>query len=157
MEPDVVELRDGRVLMIMRTQLGYIAASYSTDGGETWSKPERLGELKAPESPAKIGRIPATGDLLLIWNNNYEPGAGHCGTRNPLTAAVSSDEGRTWKHVRNLESNSEKSYAYTSLAFVRGRAILSYWDANAGTTVLSSRCRSLPVRWFCQGEDSPPP
>ena len=33
MEPEVIELRDGRVLMIVRTQLGYIAASYSKDGG----------------------------------------------------------------------------------------------------------------------------
>jgi sialidase-1 len=148
MEPDVVELNDGRLLMIMRNQLGTISTSFSADGGETWSKPGRLGNLKSPESPATIRRIPATGDLLLVWNNNYEPGKGHGGQRNPLTAAISSDDGQTWKNVRNLESNLTRSYAYTSLMFTRGRAVMSYWDANAGMTVLSSRFRSVPVRWF---------
>lgn len=37
MEPEVVELASGRLLMIVRTQLGHIATSLSTDGGEHWS------------------------------------------------------------------------------------------------------------------------
>ena len=33
MEPGLVELRDGRVLQIIRTQLGRIYRSFSGDGG----------------------------------------------------------------------------------------------------------------------------
>lgn len=146
MEPEVVEQRDGHVLMIVRTQLGHIAASDSKDGGDAWSRPEPLSSLKAPEAPATLRRIPATGDLLLIWNNTYVPGAGHGGRRTPLSAAVSDDEGQTWKHVRNLETDADHTYSYPSLIFVKDRAVLSYWDGSQGR--LSSRFRSLPIGWF---------
>lgn len=147
MEPDVIELRDGRVLMIARTQQGIIAAAHSEDGGETWGKPFALS-VKAPEAPATIRRIPATGDLLLIWNNTYKAGTGHGGRRTPLTAAISSDEGETWTHVKNLESRNDQTYSYISLFFPAGRAVTSYWVEEAGQ--YSLRFRSLPVGWFYQ-------
>lgn len=146
MEPEVIELRDGRVLMIVRNQLGFIGASYSEDGGDTWCEPTRLSNLKAPEAPATLRRIPATDDLLLIWNNTYVAGAGHGGKRTPLTAAVSSDEGKTWKHMRNLETRNDRTYSYPSLIFVKGHAVMSYWEGEGSR--LSSRFRSLPVSWF---------
>lgn len=146
MEPEVIELDDGRVLMIVRTQLGYIGRSYSSDGGETWSRLESLG-VRAPEAPSTLRRIPSTGDLLLIFNDNYEPGAGHGGKRTPLTAAISTDEGTTWKNVGNLESDPDRTFSYTSLTFVRDRAVMSYWESGEGRQ-LSCRFRSIPVSWF---------
>ncbi len=153
MEPEVVELRDGRVMMIVRNQLGYIGVSYSSDEGDTWSKPGRLSNLKAPEAPATLRRIPSTGDLLLIWNNNFTDGAGHGGKRTPLTAAVSSDEGKTWRNIRNLETRTDRTYAYTSLMFVKDHAVMSYWERDGSR--LSTRFRSLPVSWFYSNLDSP--
>lgn len=147
MEPEVIELHDGRVLMIVRTQLGYIAASYSRNGGDTWSKPVNWG-VKAPEAPATLRRIPSTGDLLLVWNDTYSKGKGHGGKRTPLTAAVSSDEGKTWKHVRNLETSPDNTYAYTSLTFIGPRALLSYYVRDEKSGRISSRFRSVPVGWF---------
>lgn len=146
MEPEVIELNDGRILMIIRTQLGYIGKSYSSDGGETWSKMETLG-VRAPEAPSTLRRIPSTGDLLLIFNDTFTPGAGHGGKRTPLTAAISSDEGMTWKNVGNLESDASKTFSYTSLIFVRDRAVMSYWESGEGRQ-LSCRFRSIPVSWF---------
>lgn len=152
MEPDIVELRDGRILMIMRNQLGTISTSYSSDAGDTWSEPKTLANLKAPESPATIRVIPSTGDLLLVWNDTYVPDADHGGPRTPLTAAISTDDGQTWRHQRNLESDAARTYAYTSLTFVRDRAVLSYWDEDRKTARYSSRFRSLPISWFYAGE-----
>ncbi|MCA9078582.1 MAG: exo-alpha-sialidase [Planctomycetaceae bacterium] len=146
MEPEVIELSDGRVMMLVRTQLGIIGKSYSDDGGSTWSEMESLG-LKAPEAPATLRRIPSTGDLLLIWNNTFEEGAGHGGRRTPLTAAVSPDEGETWHHVRNLETNPESTFSYTSLIFVQDRTVMSYWETLESGRY-AARFRSLPVSWF---------
>ena len=146
MEPEVVELVDGRVLMIVRTQLGYIGKAYSSDGGDTWSQLETLG-VRAPEAPSTLRRIPSTGDLVLIFNDTFTPGAGHGGKRTPLTAAVSSDEGVTWRIVGNLESDASKTFSYTSLTFVRDRAVMSYWESGEGRQ-LSCRFRSIPVGWF---------
>lgn len=148
MEPDVVELRDGRLLMIMRNQLGTISASHSGDGGETWSAPRSLAGIRSPEAPATIRVIPATGDLLLVWNDAYVPGADHGGPRTPLSAAISTDDGETWRPKRDLESDPARTYAYTSLIFVRDRAVLSYWDEDRNTARYSSRFRSLPITWF---------
>jgi len=144
MEPEVVELEDGRLLMIVRTQLGIIGTSLSTDGGEHWFAPSKL-PVTSPESPATIRTIPATGDLLLIWNNTFAAGANHSGKRTPLTAAISRDAGETWKHVQNLESDPQAMYAYTSVRFHKDRLMMSYYVTGADGK-LSSRFRSQPVR-----------
>lgn len=147
MEPEVIELNDGRILMLIRTQFGYVGKSYSKDGGETWTEIASLG-VRGPEAPATVRRIPSTGDLLLIWNDCFTEGAGHGGKRTPLTAAISSDEGDSWKIVGNLESDSTKTFSYTSLTFVGARAVMSYWESGPAAGQLSCRFRSLPVAWF---------
>lgn len=152
MEPEVIELNDGRAMMIMRNQLGTISTSYSNDGGDHWSEPSRLGDIAGPEAPATIRRIPATGNLLLVWNNTYAAGVDHGGIRTPLTAAISGDEGKSWKHVRNLESRNDQTYSYTSILFVKNRVLLSYWVQDRKTRLYSSRFRSLPLTWFYENE-----
>jgi sialidase-1 len=147
MEPEVVELVDGKLMMIIRTQLGHIATSLSEDGGDHWSAPSSL-PLESPEAPATIRAIPATGDLLLAWNNTYDKSKGHGGDRTPLTSAISSDGGKTWSHVRNLETDRQHTYAYTSLLFYKDRVLLSYYVSDNKSGRISSRFRSLPVRWF---------
>lgn len=66
-EPAVVELKDGRLLMLMRTYVGSFYRSFSTDGGETWSEPTDAG-IPAPGAMPTLVRIPKTGDLLLLFN-----------------------------------------------------------------------------------------
>jgi sialidase-1 len=151
LEPQVLEMNDGRLLMIVRTTLGYIAASYSTDGGETWSTPESWG-VRSPDAPATVRRIPATGDLLLVWNDRYQPGADHQGKRTPLTVAISQDEGKTWRHRRNLEGADDRTFAYTSLIFVQERVVMSYYDRDSKSGLMSNRFRSLPLSWFYAAE-----
>ena len=122
-------------------------ASTSTDGGDHWSAPSKLS-VQSPESPATIRRIPSTGDLLLIWNNGFTSGANHSGKRTPLTAAISSDDGQTWKNIKNIETDPDSGYAYTSLTFHRDRALLSYYVSDPKTNRISSHFRSLPIRYF---------
>ena len=102
-EPAVVQLKDGRLLMLGRTNVGRFFKSYSEDRGETWHEPVAT-ELACPPSPCTIKRIPKTGDLLVIWNqvSRWESMQGLF--RHRLSCAVSSDEGESWHHHRNLES-----------------------------------------------------
>jgi hypothetical protein len=130
-EPAVVELKDGRVMMLIRTDTGRINRSFSTDGGEHWTEPQAT-DLAAPSSPASIKRIPSTGDLLLVWNNANPSPDNRGEPRNPLTCAISSDEGQTWTHVHNLEDTPGADYCYVSITFDRGdRVILSYYERAA--------------------------
>ena len=99
-EPKIEELRDGRLLMVMRTQLGSVFKSISADGGQSWSKPQTTG-LMSPESCPALTRVPATGDLLLVWNHGrYDPTFDHYGKRTPLSVGLSTDDGETWKKIK---------------------------------------------------------
>jgi len=133
-EPGLVELKDGRILMIIRTDAGKIYRSFSKDQGLRWSKPEPT-QLTSPSSPASIKRIPSTGDLLLLWNNATK-------TRTPLTCAVSKDEGETWGHIKNLEDHPKGRFCYTSITFVNNRVLLTYYGI--GGLVFAS----IDVGWF---------
>jgi len=102
-EPAVEELKDGSILMIGRTDLGRQFVSKSADRGVTWSFPEPT-EIASAYAPLHLVRIPKTGNLMIIWNQ-VSPKEILAGLhRHRLSAAVSTDEGRTWKHHRNLES-----------------------------------------------------
>ena len=108
-EPAVVELQDGRVLMLARTNLGRFFQSYSDDRGDTWYQAQPTGLACFP-SPCNISRIPSTGDLLVIWNqlSAWEIRAGLY--RHRLSCAVSGDDGLTCRNHRNLESLDDTSY-----------------------------------------------
>lgn len=144
MEPEVIEMDGGRLLMHFRTQLGHVAACESEDGGETWGEAKSWG-VTAPEAPTTVRRIPSTGDLLMVWNDSVRPGEGHGGPRTPLSASVSRDGGRSWSRPIAVEGSDRETYAYTSIAFHRGRALLTYYVGPATGERLSSRFRSIPI------------
>lgn len=144
MEPGVVPLGDGRLLMVIRNQMGCIYTSFSRDRGATWSEPQPT-DIDSPESPATIKRILRSKDLLLVWNNN---GAGSR-QRSPLTAAISKDNGRTWANVRDIEDDPTSNYAYISVDFAKDRVLLTYYDHPKGGG-WNLRFRSIPLRWFTE-------
>jgi hypothetical protein len=139
-EPAAVELRDGRVLMFLRTGLGGQFQTVSGDGGETWSEPT-LTALRGTAAPVSLERIPATGDLLAVWNHD----AGSPRARNPLTAAISRDEGSTWEHFRDLENAPGDAFAYPSVTWVGDRALVTYFGYKGGNSLF---LKAIPVAWF---------
>lgn len=143
-EPGVVELRDGSLMMWIRTDQGKIYRCDSKDRGETWSTPEPMA-LDSPLSPQSIKRIPATGDLLLVWNNSPDK-------RFPLTAAISKDDGKTWVNMRNLDEDAAHTYAYTSIEFLKDRALFTYYAGPPvgvrGEPRWSLKLKAVPMGWF---------
>lgn len=102
-EPTVVELKDGRLLMHCRSELGRMYRSFSKDGGLSWSRPAPL-QMAASYTPHLLRRIPSTGHLLLIWNQSSRQEIVTGLHRHRLSCAVSKDEGETWENFKNLES-----------------------------------------------------
>lgn len=100
-EPVAVQLRDGRVWMLIRTQTGFLYESFSPDGVE-WSE-ARPTRFRSSNSPANLLRLP-DGRLVVFWNNCENPsrvdGEAVYTTRDALHVAISGDEGRTWKGYR---------------------------------------------------------
>src|SRR5690606_38102844 len=98
--------------------------------------------------PASIERIPTTGDLLVIWNRNYEKGARGAGRRTPLNAAISRDEGRTWVNQQELETNPHGWYCYTAIHFVGDHVLLAYCagDRRENNGLALTKIARLPIR-----------
>jgi len=155
MEPHIAELKDGRLLMVMRTQLGAIFKSISADSGVTWSKPQTTG-LKAPESMRCLARMPKTGDLLLIWNNSlYDPESDHFGKRTPLTVAISKDDGLRWENVKNIETDPDWEFTNSSCHFTsKGKVIITYIashmrsSGNLGRSYMPLKAAIADTEWF---------
>ncbi len=129
-EPAVIELEDGSLLCFLRTTLGRIYQAMSDDGGESWSTPEP-GPLVAPDASPIIKRIPSTGDLLAIWNDNYVPGHHHTGERTPLAVAVSRDEACTWECKQYLETADPGNFSTPTVTFVGDEALFNYYACEA--------------------------
>ena len=147
MEPKVVELKDGRLWMLTRTDQGYLGQSFSEDGSASWAK-AGLSTIVAPQSPVIFKRIPTTGDLLLIRNPNVDLKHHHQGRRTPLRCTISSDEGRTWKHTRDLEDDLSFAWSYGSCTFVGDKAILTYYKERFDKPWHTLRVTRVPVSWL---------
>jgi sialidase-1 len=124
-EPGVIELKNGTIMMFIRASGGVQQLSYSKDKGQTWSHIEP-SNLKSPLSPASIARIPSTGDLLVVWNNNDGSNPEIKDKRTPLTVAISKDDGKSWQHIRNLETDPDGWYCYIAIHFAKKAVLLSY-------------------------------
>lgn len=132
-EATIVELKDGRLWMLVRTSQDQYYESFSSDYGDTWSdsKPSRFfGTLTMPT----IGRM-SDGRLLALWTNTMALPE-HKGTagsdmwedafnnRDSHHAAISSDEGKTWTGFREIildEHRNRDDYAHYHGAEDRGK------------------------------------
>ena len=93
LENMIVELRDGRLWMLIRTA-NVLWESHSADRGRTWTEGTPT-TIATPHSRFFIRRL-ASGNLLLV--NHYKfTGRSH------LTAQLSTDDGATWNDGLTLD------------------------------------------------------
>lgn len=98
--------------------------------------------IASPISPANMTTIPSTGDLLLVWNNN-----GKNEDRTPLAIAVSSDDGKSWKHLKALDVTPKGSYYYTSIHFLGKHVLFSY---SSSDVIMGSIIKRVSQKWIYQ-------
>ena len=106
LEPAVVELRDGRVWMLIRTTRGQFWQAFSDDNALTWGQATPT-DIGSPSAPCHITRL-ASGRLALVWNNTMETTKG----RDALSLAFSEDDGRTWTEPIVCAKAKQVSYPY---------------------------------------------
>ncbi|MCX5644866.1 MAG: exo-alpha-sialidase [Phycisphaerae bacterium] len=101
-QPTILTYPDKRLQMLCRTRgKGFIAQSWSQDGGKTWSE---MTLLSLPNPNSGIDAVTLKdGRQLLVFNNTSKG-------RTPLNVAISLD-GKEWKVVLALEEQpGEYSY-----------------------------------------------
>lgn len=130
-EPGVIELRDGRLMMWIRTGAGQQYQCWSKNGGQSWSRFVPMN-LASPLSPATIERIPRTGDLIAVWNDHSRLPIAARKRRTPLSYAISQDEGVTWTQSQNIADDPNGWYCYTAIDFTDDCVLLGHVAGTQG-------------------------
>jgi hypothetical protein len=109
LEPTLVELSDGRLWMLLRTNWDRFWDAFSEDQGRAW-RVIRPSRIDASSAPGYVLRL-ASGRLALAWNRLYPEGKTEvvrrggdgqlCDVpaswhRDELSLAFSGDDGKTW-------------------------------------------------------------
>ncbi len=123
-QPAVVQLNENNLIAYCRrggdydpATIGYIVRSESHDGGVTWSE-GKDSTFPNPNAAIEFLKL-RSGRLLLIYNDSTSK-------RTPLTAALSSDQDRSWPIKRNIREG-DGDFGYPSAFQVRdGRIHLVY-------------------------------
>lgn len=118
-EATLVELRDGRLWMLLRSAVGCFLETFSEDGAN-WT-PMRQSRIEASSAPGMLHRL-SSGRLILAWNRVYPEGqtnyarADRLNSQRPaswhreeLSVAFSEDDGQTWTEPEVI-ARREKSW-----------------------------------------------
>lgn len=167
-EATVVELRNGTLWALLRTSQDFHYESFSRDKGETWTPgaPSRfVGTLTMPT----LGRL-ADGRLIALWTNQAalpelvtatgKGGEDAFTNRDTLHAAVSADEGRTWRGFREVgldEHRARPDYATWGGAQDRGNHQAEFLDLDTHRILVSygqhrnhRRLAIVDLRWLTE-------
>ena len=116
----VVELKDGRLWMLCRNAQDHLWEYFSNDRGKSWSEgqPSRFVGVF---SNVRLYRI-SQDRLMILWLNSM-PRKGvskqanfHKTSRDVLHAAISDDDGKTWRGFREVALSKQRhSLVYTRM------------------------------------------
>lgn len=149
-EPGVVECADGSLFSWSRTDQGAQYGFTSTDHGKTWSAPAAT-EMKSPNGPASIKRLPGSNDLLAIYNDHSGKYPFTPKKRNPYVAAISSDNGKTFPVRKLIESDPELICHYTAIHFTQDAMLIGYCAGDSKVGALNRlRIRRIDLNWLRQ-------
>lgn len=149
-EPGVVECADGSLFSWSRTDQGAQYGFTSTDHGKTWTPPTAT-EMKSPNGPSSIKRMPGSNDLLALYNDHSGKYPFNPKKRNPYVAAISSDGGKTFPVRKLVEGDPELLCHYTAIHFVGDAVLLAYCAGDSKVGALNRlRIRRVDVSWLRQ-------
>jgi hypothetical protein len=97
-EPIVLQLKDGHVWMLIRSPNGRFYDTFSKDGA-AWPHPQPTRILSS-DSPGALMRL-KDGRIVMVWNNCLRYPYAQ-GGRHVIHAAISEDEGKTWRGYREV-------------------------------------------------------
>ena len=129
-ETDILRLRDGRFLAILRdgTPPKWSHKSYSADEGRTWTPCEQVN-FKA-ECPCLFQL--RSGAILCVYRDVEGPefGRHEDNTRPGISVSVSEDDGGTWRWVGQLYSGANWDCGYPVMVRLPdGRPFCTYYTS----------------------------
>ena len=120
-QPTLWESTPGNVHMLLRSSCGNICRSDSKDYGKTWSKVYRT-ELPNPNSGIDLTKL-SHNQIALVYNRDNE----NWGERQPLSLAVSSDNGKSWPLTIDIETGKAgDEFSYPAIISVNDTIAVTY-------------------------------
>ena len=110
-QPTLIQLQNGNLKALLRSDQNYILESESSDQGKTWSEATK-GTMLNPNSGIDAVTL-KSGNFLLVYNPT-EAGADWSDGRNKLNLAYSTD-GVNWVDVLQLENEAEGEFSYPAI------------------------------------------
>ena len=105
-QPTIFEAQDGRIIALMRSKdPRMICRAESTDAGKTFTAATST-DLANPSAGIDVVKT-TKGDVFLIYNPTPL-------FRTPISLARSTDDGQTWKKVKDLET-APGEYSYPAM------------------------------------------
>jgi predicted neuraminidase len=160
-QPTIIERKDGTIFGLTRTYkpLGKMFQFESPDGGETWTDPVP-SVLPNPDGGFHMIRL-QSGNIAILYNHAPAPPSNNF-SRNPVSVALSEDEGRTWKYRRNLceyhDEEGEKypkncTFQYTTLAQGPDGQIHATWSFAHTDRVDGKEISTMDIQYTCFDEN----
>lgn len=148
-QPNIVELAPEHLLCFLRSPEGGtfipgVSVSESYNSGYNWSK-IRKGPVPNCNNGLSLTLL-KNGKLLLVFNNSVK-------SRNPLSAAISEDQGLSFPWIRDIENTVNTSpgdrFAYPeSIQAADGTFYCSYSNKNC----IGIRCVHFDEEWIKSGK-----
>jgi hypothetical protein len=140
-ENNVVELRDGRLVMLSRSDEGVLFRTESTDRGRRWSGYRRT-EIPNPSSKYRLFRL-SDGRILLLHNPAGRESRQTINksdlSRNPLSIWISGDDMQSWRIKKDVvtfpgaleypDGGVSEDECFLHFAFDYNRHDVIYWKA----------------------------
>jgi|GEM_PF-2378135 len=148
LEPGIVPLSSSEYLMNIRTNKGRILFARTRNKGLNWTF--EPSSIKSPSSPQKIIKIPNSKDLLMIWNFTDQNYTATTGNRNPLSLAMSHDNGYNWNYLFDIEKYNPEidkikyNYSYPSIYIDNEKTIyITYFEIYSGSSLKLAKIKNL--------------
>jgi predicted neuraminidase len=132
LQPGIVQVTDNRLIAYCRragdynpTTKGWLVYSESNDGGHTWSEGIDSA-FPNPNAAIDLKKL-ANSHILLVYNDSMSD-------RTPLTAAISTDGGKTFPHRRNI-AEGEGAFSYPTAIEASDGKIHVIFTSDARTTI----------------------
>lgn len=109
----VVDLGNGTLRLYVRSDMGFLYYSDSTDNGETWDLDFKPTQFASVCSAFNVERDPDTGYIWLAWEYNCENDNGTVQyPRTRVGLAVSTDNGESYRYVADIDDYSTGTGAF---------------------------------------------
>lgn len=124
-QPTVVQLAPHRLLAYFRDRRAQSMYRSTSSDGCNWTTPEKFA-LPNNNASTQLTRL-RNGHLALVFDNTSKTfGTPESQARKPLSIAISTDEGKTWSAVRDLETGRPGYGAAEGKPHIPGREEYSY-------------------------------